>query len=106
MPRSLGSGEKRLLLAGVVGLVSISGLIVGNRALRQISEGLAVPSADRERFVKERTDEAELGRIRRKLEGPPKQCSLQLEELRDRYGLQTLGERCRFLSALDEFMVS
>ena len=54
MSRSLGSGEKRLLLAGVVGLVSISGLIVGNWALRQISEGLAVPSADRERFVKER----------------------------------------------------
>lgn len=74
--------------------------------LQMIRERDQISELARERFATEGTDEAELGRIRRKLEGAPKQCNLQLEELRDRYGLRTLGERCRFLAALDEFMVS
>jgi hypothetical protein len=74
--------------------------------LQMIRERDQISELARERFVQEGTDEAELGRIRRKLEGPPKQCNQQLEELRDRYRLRTLGERCRFLAALDEFMVS
>ena len=74
--------------------------------LQMIRERDQISELARERFVEEGTDEAELGRIRRKLEGPPKQCNQQLEELRDRYRLRTLGERCRFLAALDEFMLS
>lgn len=74
--------------------------------LQMIRERDQISELARERFVQEGTDEAELGRIRRKMDGPPKHCNQQLEELRDRYRLRTLGERCRFLAALDEFMVS
>ena len=67
---------------------------------------IQVSELARNSFAERRTDEAELGRIRNRLAGPPRQCAEQLEELRDTYGLTTLGERCRFLAALDEFMVS
>ena len=59
-------------------------------------------------LTNESIDEITLHHMRAKLVdgGRPAQCNRQLAELRDRYGLKSLGERLRFLTAIDELASS
>ena len=73
-------------------------------AVRDWLQMVSISEPARERFAEHGTDGAELGQMSRRLAGPPKRCTKQLDELKDVYGLRTLGERCRFVAALEEFI--
>ena len=94
-----GSGDEAgpAATAGVANRLSAA-------AVRDWLQMVSIGEPARERFAERGTDGAELGQMRRRLAGPPKRCATQLEELKDVYGLSTLGERCRFVAALEEFI--
>ena len=64
-------------------------------------DGLAIAERAKERFVSEKMDGESLARMRRNLSAPAR-CNAQLSELRDTYGLETLGDRLRFMAALEQ----
>ena len=79
---------------------------LGGAAVREWLALIDISEPARDSFVRRGTDGAALGEIRKKLAGPPRRCAAQLEELSAVHQLRTLGERCRFVAALDELFMA